>query len=67
VIWVLLRKLVFRIVSRMAVRAAWLTAGVKFQNRLPRLEFFTNRGRKPYPRKSNAWLSWLSFRLPSLQ
>jgi hypothetical protein len=35
VIWVLLRKLVFRIVSRMAVSTAWLSAGVKLQNRLP--------------------------------
>ena len=52
-----MRKLVFRIVCRMLVSAAWLTAGVKLQNRLPRLEFFTSLGRKLYPRKSNAWLA----------
>jgi len=48
--------LVFRIVCRMSVSAARLIAGVKLQNRVPRLEFFTNRGRKLYPRKSNVRL-----------
>lgn len=57
VIWVRLRTSDLRIVSRMAVSAARLTAGVKLQNRLPLLEFFTSRGRKPYPRKSNPRLA----------
>src|ERR1019366_10826871 len=37
----------------MVLRADALTAGVKLTNRLFRLRFFTTRGRKVYPRKSN--------------
>src|ERR1700732_1213110 len=51
-----------RIVVRIAFSAVALTAGVNPQNSSLLLEFFTQRGRKPYPRKSN-----LTFERPSLQ
>jgi hypothetical protein len=40
--------------------AAWLTVGVKFQNRLPRLEFFT----KPWPKAGDNVLQHQHFRHP---
>ena len=51
----------------MDFRAFALTAGQKLTNRLFRLRFFTTRGLKVYPRKSNFVFGCLSLRLPSLQ
>src|ERR1035437_5845213 len=50
----------------MVLRADALTAGVKLTNRMFRLGFFTTRGRKGYPRKSNFVFEYWPLRLPSL-
>jgi hypothetical protein len=39
--------------------------GVNPQNSSLLLEFFTQRGRKPYPRKSNLTFGYFSLRRPS--
>src|ERR1700737_187489 len=62
-----LRSFKSRIVVRIAFSAVALTAGVNPQNSSLLLEFFTQRGRKPYPRKSNLTFGYFSLRRPSLQ
>ena len=55
------------IVALIAVSAAVLTAGLNPQNGWPLREFNTDRGRKPYPRKSKLTFGYLPLRFPSLQ
>src|ERR1700730_7670436 len=62
-----LRSFKSRIVVRIAFSAVALTAGVNPQNSSLLLEFFTQRGRKPYPRKSNLTFGYFALRRPSLQ
>src|ERR1700730_2501702 len=61
-----LRSFKSRIVVRIAFSAVALTAGVNPQNSSLLLEFFTQRGRKPYPRKSNLTFGYFSLRRPVL-
>ncbi len=57
----------FRVIARMDFCADGLTAAVKLTNILLQSLFFTDRGLKVYPKKSNDVLGTSPFRLPSLQ